>query len=105
MGILKLALGDIYRGGNSKSKNSHMQTLLRLVGFGNNAESGFPTILDVWKSEGWIKPELIEDTNLDQETLVMKMRKESDDKSAEKLADSKNIMVKDIIIYKYRTGK
>ncbi|MBS5365735.1 MAG: hypothetical protein KHY23_13665 [Clostridium sp.] len=52
MGILKLALGDIYRGGNSKSKNSHMQTLLRLVGFGNNAESGFPTILDMWKSEG-----------------------------------------------------
>lgn len=51
MGILKLALGDIYRGGNSKSKNSHMQTLLRLVGFGNNAESGFPTILDMWKSE------------------------------------------------------
>ena len=52
MGILKLALGDIYRGGNSKSKNSHMHTLLRLVGFGNNAESGFPTILDMWKSEG-----------------------------------------------------
>ena len=52
MGILKLALGNIYRGGDSKSKNSHMQTLLRLVGFGNNAESGFPTILDVWKSEG-----------------------------------------------------
>jgi len=52
MGILKLALGDIYRGGNSKSKNSHMQTLLRLVGFGNNAESGFPTILDMWKLEG-----------------------------------------------------
>lgn len=52
MGILKLALGNIYRGGDSKSKNSHMQTLLRLVGFGNNAESGFPTILDMWKSEG-----------------------------------------------------
>lgn len=109
MGILKLALEDIYRGGNSKSKNFHMQTMLRLVGFGDNAESGFHTILDMWKSEGWIKPELIEETNLDQETLVMKMKKESDDKSAgksaEKLADSKNIMVKDIIIYKYRTGK
>ena len=60
-----------------------MQTMLRLVGFGGNAGSGFPTILDVWKSEGWIKPELIEDTNLDQVTLVMKMEKESDDKSAE----------------------
>ena len=42
----------------------------------------------MWKSEGWIKPELIEDTNLDQVTLVMKMEKESDDKSAEKSAES-----------------
>jgi predicted HTH transcriptional regulator len=65
-----------------------MQTMLRLVGFGDNAGSGFPTILDVWKSEGWIKPELIEDTNLDQVTLVMKMEKESDDGSAEKSAES-----------------
>ena len=80
-------LEDIYRGGNSKSRNPHMQTMLRLVGFGDNAGSGFPTILDVWKSEGWIKPELIEDTNLDQVTLVMKMEKESDDKSAEKSAE------------------
>ena len=68
--------------------NPHMQTMLRLVGFGDNAGSGFPTILDVWKSEGWIKPELIEDTNLDQVTLVMKMEKESDDNSAEKSAES-----------------
>ena len=89
-GILKLPLEDIYRGGNSKSRNPHMQTMLRLVGFGDNAGSGFPTILDVWKSEGWIKPELIEYTNLDQVTLVMKMEKESDDESAEKSADSKN---------------
>ncbi len=88
-GILKLPLEDIYRGGNSKSRNPHMQTMLRLVGFGDNADSGFPTILDVWKSEGWIKPELIEDTNLDQVTLVMKMEKEFDDNSAEKSANSK----------------
>lgn len=87
-GILKLPLEDIYRGGNSKSRNPHMQTMLRLVGFGDNAGSGFPTILEVWKSEGWKKPELIEDTNLDQVTLVMKMEKESDDESAEKSAES-----------------
>ena len=31
---------------------------------------------------------MIEDTNLDQVTLVMKMEKESDDKSAEKSAES-----------------
>jgi len=56
-----------------------MQTMLRLVGFGDNAGSGFPTILEVWKSEGWIEPLLIEDTNLNQVTFVMKMEKESDE--------------------------
>ena len=39
-GILKFPLEDIYRGGNSKSRNPHMQTMLRLVGFGYNAGSG-----------------------------------------------------------------
>ena len=95
-GILKLPLEEIYRGGNSKSRNPHMQTMLRLVGFGDNAGSGFPTILDVWKSEGWIKPELIEDTNLDQVTLVMKMEKESDEELAEKSADSINMNRSDL---------
>ena len=56
-----------------------MQTMLRLVGFGDNAGSGFPTILEVWKSEGWIEPLLIEDTNLNEVTLVMKMEKEFDE--------------------------
>lgn len=56
-----------------------MQIMLRLVGFGDNTGSGFPTILEVWKSEGWIEPLLIEDTNLNQVTLVMKMEKESDE--------------------------
>lgn len=78
-GILKLPLEDIYRGGNSKSRNPHMQTMLRMVGFGDNAGSGFPTILETWRSEGWVDPELQEDTNLDQVTLVMKMKKESNE--------------------------
>lgn len=76
-GILKLPLEDIYRGGNSKSRNPHMQTMLRLVGFGDNAGSGFPAILDTWEKAGWVKPELVEDTNLNQVTLVLKMTKDT----------------------------
>lgn len=72
-GILKIPLEDIYHGGNSKSRNPHMQTMLRLVGFGDNAGSGFPTILEIWKKEGWMDPILTEDTNLNQVTLVLKM--------------------------------
>ena len=73
-----------------------MQIMLRLVGFGHNAGSGFPTILEVWKSEGWIEPLLIEDTNLNQVTFVLKMEKESDEELAEKSADSKNMNRSDL---------
>lgn len=50
-----------------------MQTMLRMVGFGDNAGSGFPTILATWEAEGWIEPELAEDTSLNQVTLVLRM--------------------------------
>ena len=50
-----------------------MQTMLRMVGFGDNAGSGFPTIVAAWDAEGWVKPELIEDTILNQVTLKLSM--------------------------------
>lgn len=87
-GILKLPLEDIYRGGNSKSRNPHMQTMLRMVGFGDNAGSGFPSILATWKEEGWVKPELIENTALNQVTLYLKMIPKHGEQSAEKSAES-----------------
>ena len=80
-GILKLPIDEIFKGSNSKPRNPHMQTMLRMVGFGDNAGSGFPTILYVWNGEGWVKPELNEDTRLNQVTLTLKMV-ESAEKSA-----------------------
>ena len=85
-GILKLPIDEIFKGGNSKPRNPHMQTMLRMVGFGDNAGSGFPTILYVWNGEGWVKPELNEDTRLNQVTLTLKMV-ESAEKSANKSAE------------------
>ena len=73
LGILKLPVEDIYRGGNSKSRNPRMQPMLRMVGFGDNAGSGFPAILATWKNAGWIEPMLEEDTRLNQVTLTLKM--------------------------------
>ncbi len=86
-GILKLPLEDIYRGGNSKSRNPHMQTMLRMVGFGDNAGSGFPSILATWEDEGWVRPELIEDTGLNQVTLYLKMIPKHGQQSAKKTAE------------------
>lgn len=81
---------DIYRGGNSKPRNPRMQTMLRMIGFGDNAGSGFPAILSTWKNQGWVMPDLKEDTRLNQVTLTLKMvdaLKKSAEKSSEKSAE------------------
>lgn len=71
-GTLKLPIDEIFKGGNSKPRNPRMQTMLRMVGFGDNAGSGFPTILNVWKKGRWIEPQLLEDTRLNQVTLTLR---------------------------------
>jgi predicted HTH transcriptional regulator len=82
-GNLKLPKEQIYRGGESKARNPHMQTMLRMVGFGDNAGSGFPEILKVWSDNGWEEPELFEDTILNQVILTLRKSAESAEKSAE----------------------
>ena len=71
-GILKLPKEMIYRGGNSKARNPRMQVMLRMIGYGDTAGSGFPTILAAWKEKRWPEPELFEDTILNQVTLTLK---------------------------------
>jgi predicted HTH transcriptional regulator len=87
-GNLKLPKEQIYRGGDSKARNPHMQTMLRMVGFGDNAGSGFPEILKVWSDNGWEEPDLFEDTILNQVTLTLKESAEKSAESAEKSAES-----------------
>ncbi len=70
-GSLKLPKEQIYHGGESKARNPHMQTMLRMVGYGDNAGSGFPDILSIWKNYGLVEPELDEDTMMNQITLVL----------------------------------
>ncbi|MCD7745246.1 MAG: hypothetical protein LUI13_08220 [Lachnospiraceae bacterium] len=95
-GSLKLPKEQIYSGGNSKARNPHMQTMLRMIGFGDNAGSGFPKILNVWADNGWQRPELDEDIVMNQVTLTLllsatqseKKLDESEGSSAEKSAES-----------------
>lgn len=71
-GSLKLSVEEIFKGGNSKSRNPNMQLMLRMIGFGDNAGSGIPTILNAWKQADWVEPDLYEDTHLNQVTLTLK---------------------------------
>lgn len=90
-GVLKIPKELIFRGGNSKARNPRMQSMLRMVGYGDNVGSGFPTILNAWEEQGWEMPELIEDTVLNQVTLILKMKQEKvTKKNGEKKAAKKS---------------
>ena len=72
-GSLKLPIEDIMNGGNSKARNPRIQNMLRMIGYGDNIGSGYPTILKVWKDENWRKPTLLDRTELRQVDLMMPM--------------------------------
>ena len=57
----KLPKEEIYLGGNSKARNPKMQTMLRMVGFGDNAGSGFPAIL---RKTDFFLPNCCESSNM-----------------------------------------
>ena len=68
-GSLKLPIRKIYEGGNSRARNPRIQTMLNMIGYGDGAGSGFPTILDAWHGEKWRQPDLFEDAELQQVEL------------------------------------
>ena len=72
-GSLKLPMEDIMHGGNSKARNPRIQNMLRMIGYGENIGSGYPTILKTWKEQNWRKPILIDRTELRQVDLTLPM--------------------------------
>lgn len=63
-GNLKLPLRMIYEGGHSVARNPRIQTMFRMIGYGDNIGSGFPTILNAWGEENWRKPDLSQNDEL-----------------------------------------
>ena len=72
-GNLKLPIQAIYEGGHSVARNPRIQAMFRMIGYGDNIGSGFPTILSAWGEESWRKPDLNENTELHQVNLRLWM--------------------------------
>ena len=72
-GNLKLPLAAIYEGGHSVARNPRIQTMFRMIGYGDNIGSGFPTILSAWGEENWRKPDLSENEELHNVDLKLWM--------------------------------
>ena len=65
------AMAEKYQGGESKVRNQRMQNMFRMIGYGENLGSGFPLILNAWNEKHWIRPELVEQTELMQVKLTL----------------------------------
>lgn len=72
-GNLKLPIQAIYDGGHSVARNPRIQAMFRMIGYGDNIGSGFPTILSAWSEENWRKPDLQENDDLNQVELKLWM--------------------------------
>lgn len=70
-GNLKLPIQTIYEGGHSVARNPRIQTMFRMIGFGDNIGSGFPAILNAWGEENWRKPDLSINEELRQVSLKL----------------------------------
>lgn len=70
-GNLKLPIQSIYEGGHSVARNPRIQTMFRMIGYGDNIGSGFPTILTAWGDENWRKPDLRQNEELHQVDLKL----------------------------------
>lgn len=47
------------------------EVILRMIGYGENLGSSFPLILSAWNEKHWLKPELIERSELMQVKLIL----------------------------------
>lgn len=93
-GLLRLPIEMIYEGGNSKARNPKIQNMLRMIGYGENVGSGFPTIISAWKDAHWGEPELKNKVEIDEVELVLPIPVRG---ANDRVNDSRNDRVNDRI--------
>ena len=57
-GTVKLPIENVYQGGVSRARNPRMQNMLRMIGFGENLGTGFPTMVAAWEKKFHTLPKL-----------------------------------------------
>jgi len=60
-GLIRVGLDQALLGGKSDCRNRHLQDMFRYIGFGDDAGSGIPKILQTWNGQHYRPPYLSED--------------------------------------------
>lgn len=72
-GTLRVRWEDAKAGNSSDPRNPTLQKLFQLAGFGDRAGSGIPRILQAWHEQHWRPPNLVENFETNEATLILPM--------------------------------
>ena len=71
-GSMRVSLLDAFRGGISDPRNAFLFKMFSLIGIGERAGSGIPTILSAWEEQHWRNPQLSEELQPDRTVLILR---------------------------------
>ena len=80
-GTLRIAPERIYNGDYTQARNSTIQKMLRMIGFGDNIGSGFMKIIKAWNTLGFNSPEIHEESEVNEVWLTLPLSVKLSDKS------------------------
>lgn len=76
-GTLRISPERIYNGDYTQARNSTIQKMLRMVGFGDNIGSGFRKIMNAWKIMGYSLPDIHEENEVNEVWLTLPISTDS----------------------------
>lgn len=100
-GLLRLPIEQIFEGGVSYARNPKIQNMLRMVGYGENLGSGFPTIISAWKDAKWGEPDLKNKIEVDEVELVLPIPNKGNRDANDTINDGLNDRLNDSVMTTY----
>ncbi|HBA50728.1 MAG TPA: hypothetical protein DCZ91_23610, partial [Lachnospiraceae bacterium] len=79
-GSIRTGKKQMLKGGISDPRNKALMKMFNMIGIGERAGSGVPDIYSVWKNQGWIAPQVIEEYSPDRTVLKLAFVKDITDK-------------------------
>ena len=94
-GEFRVEIDAAKSGGLSDPRNSVMMKMFNLIDVGERAGSGIPSILYVWKKQGWSEPTITQEYSPNRVTLSLPLSPTVGDKSAIKIGDKNGSAIKE----------
>lgn len=99
-GTLRISPERIYDGDYTQARNSTIQKMLRMVGFGDNIGSGFRKIMNAWNNLGFPHPDIHEEDEVNEVWLTLPIDSTANDHVNEHVNEHANDHVNELTVMK-----